>query len=75
MKCNAKTKSVGLKKSISKTGGGGYEQENTLAPIEEKIAVIIGEVPIFGQPHTVEPTVHFDNYEFLVDSANNSILQ
>jgi len=75
MKCNAKTKRVGLKKSISKTVGGSYEQENTLTPIEEKITEIIGEVPIFGQPHTIESTINFDGYEFLVDSENSSILQ
>lgn len=52
MKCNAKTKTVGLKKSISKTGGGSYEQENTLAQIEEKITEIIGEVGTHFWPTT-----------------------
>lgn len=74
MKCNAKTKSVVLKKSIAKTGGGSNEKD-VLAPIEEKIAEIIGEVPIFGQPNTAEPTFTFENYEFFVDPQNSSILQ
>jgi len=74
MKCNAKTKSVEHKKSIGKTGGGSYE-EYVSTPIDEKIVEIIGDVPIFGQPHTAEPIIKFEDHEICIDSSNRHMLQ
>jgi len=73
MKCNAKTRCIELKKSTRKTGGGSYELENELAPLDEKIVGIIGDVPIYGQPNTLEPNVSFEGYEIIVDSSTNSL--
>lgn len=74
MKCNAKTKSVEHKKNMSKTGGGNYEVYVS-TPIDEIIIEIIGDVPIFGQPHTAEPIINFDGYEINTDSDNSHISQ
>jgi hypothetical protein len=74
MKCNAKTKSVEYKKSIGKTGGGSYEGYVS-TPIDEKIVEIIGDVPIFGQPHTAEPIIKFEDHEICINSSNFHILQ
>jgi len=43
MKCNAKSRCVEFKKSTRKTGGGSYEIDNELAPLDEKIVGIIGD--------------------------------
>ncbi|CAI6375264.1 unnamed protein product [Macrosiphum euphorbiae] len=75
MKCNAKTKSVDLKKNLRKTGGGsGKTDELELAPLEEKIATLIGDVPIFGHPNTVEPSITFEGYEIVMDTTDNILL-
>jgi len=52
MKCNAKKKSVDLKKNLRKTWGGCGKTDElycSLAPLEEKIATLIGDFgSIFG---------------------------
>ncbi|KAL5244002.1 hypothetical protein ACI65C_011412 [Semiaphis heraclei] len=32
-----------------------------------------GDVPIYGQPNTLEPNVSFEGYEIIVDSSTNSL--
>jgi hypothetical protein len=44
-------------------------------PIDEKIVEIIGDVPIFGQPHIAEPVIKFEDHEICIDSSNFHILQ
>lgn len=73
MKCKAKTKSVEYKKDIGKTSGGSYDQY-TLEPIDDKIVKIIGDVPIFGQPNTFEPSVNFEGYEIVMGSTDSYII-
>lgn len=73
MQC--KKKSVDLKKNLRKTwGGSGKTDELELAPLEEKIATLIGDVPIFGHPNTVEPSITFEGYEIVMDSTDNILL-
>lgn len=62
MKCNAKTKSVQVKKSFKTTGGGENEFPDGLDTLEEDIVHLIGQVPINGQPHTEEPLIVFEGY-------------
>lgn len=73
MKWNAKVKSVDLKKSLRKTGGGNGKQNelDCLAPLDEKIVGSIGDVPIFNPPCTTEPTINFEGYQIVMNSTEN----
>ncbi|XP_025198804.1 uncharacterized protein LOC112599981 [Melanaphis sacchari] len=71
MKSNTKTKNVQLKKSQMKTGGGETNNLFSLEPLDKKISSIIGDVSIFGQSQTAEPTVNFEGYNCVVIGSEN----
>ncbi|XP_022161569.1 uncharacterized protein LOC111027486 [Myzus persicae] len=72
MKCNAKTKSVQVKKSFKTTGGGENEFPDGLDTLEEDIVHLIGQVPINGQPHTEEPLIVFEGYNMDIMTIENN---